>query len=342
MASTGEIYSALTPLGFENTGNICYGTWKGYAIALHLQQYKIYYTHVATRVERPSSALRKAIRRAIKGHGLRMLGGDMGRGMKREIIFSHSFPKNADPAAYYAQQLDLIVSTLRENGISPADTCDISGSAHPDSLCLIAKSLTVSYQPVCAAVVKNENHQAQEQVERNELSGNYVTGFIGALLGMLVGLIPNLLTIIYAESIYAILFALVPICAMFGYKLFRGKMNTASIVIGIVLSLIGVLLIPYLETVFYLVRDEGFALGEALSLTARFFTDPANLSDPEISGPLGKELLQLVLFMALGIFVSWRLMRSKTNSSVMAESEAQLASLRPNPAYSTDPTAQDE
>lgn len=341
MGSVNDVFSALESLGFENNGNICYGTWKGYAVSLNRYVSKLYYVHVAVRLDKPSGTLRKALRQATNVPGLKI--GGVERVLKNEVVFSISFNKADDLLARFTERMDAYTAALRENGVAPADTCAVSGREHPESLCLIASRDSVSYQPVCAAAVKNQNYQTQEQVESNENSGNYITGFIGALLGMLVGLIPNLLTIIYMERIYSLLFMLVPLAAMFGYKLFRGKMNAASIVIVILLSLVGVLLIPYLEIVFYLVRDEGIALGEALSFTAKYLTDPANLSDPEVAADLRRELLQLLLFMGLGIFASWRIIKSKTNSSVMANSQAQLSSLRPNPAYAEfDPAGQAE
>lgn len=332
MATDNEVFSALASKGFENNGAFCYGTWNGYAVSLNRYVSKLYYIHVAVRLDKATGALRKALRRATKVPGLNI--GGVERVMKNEVMFSISFAKADDLLARFAERMDAYTAALRENGIMPADTCAVSGRAHPESLCLVAANNSVSYQPVCAAVVKDQNYQAQERVEANENSGNYVTGFIGALLGMIVGLIPNLLTIIYMEHIYSLLFMLVPLAAMFGYKLFRGKMNTVSIVIVILLSLVGVVLIPYLEIVFYLVRDYSVPFGDALKLTAEAFTDAETLSD------LSGEFLQLLLFMGLGIFASWRIMQSKTNNSVMANSNAQLSSLRPNPAYAAFDSAQ--
>ena len=115
---------------------------------------------------------------------------------------------------------------------------------------------------------------------------------------------------------------------MFGYKLFRGKMTGASIVIVILLSLLAVPLIPVLELVFYLVKERGFALGQAFSAIDLI------LRQPGVMGQLGGELVKLLAFMGLGIWVAWRFMSNQTNRSSLQNSEAQLASLRPNPAFS--------
>ena len=184
----------------------------------------------------------------------------------------------------------------------------------------------LNYQPVNAAALRQQGTQAREKAEENQTNGSYLLGLIGAILGTLVGLIPNLLTAVYTETIYSILFALIPICAMLGYKLLKGKMDTGSIIIVVVLSLISVPLMVVLELAFYFVRD-GFSLGFALSRSVQLLTEPGVLSE------LGGELVKRVLFMGLGIWVAWRFMSNQTNRSAVQNSEAQLASLRPNPAY---------
>ena len=151
---------------------------------------------------------------------------------------------------------------------------------------------------------------------------------------MLLGVILNVLGIVFTERIYALLFALVPLAAMFGYKLFKGKMSKGSIAIVIILSLLAIPMIPFFEMIFYFARDYGASAGEALSAAAKLIFMPEFLS--EISG----ELLQLVLFMALGIWIAWRYISGQTNSSQVTDTAAQLATLRPNPAYTQSAEAE--
>ncbi len=325
MATEMDVLSAINQLGLEGLGNIFYGTWKGYAVTLRKISAKTFYLDVAVRMEKVPAGLRRALGRGIKEKGMRLGGIELIN--KKRVVFSISFKGSDQALPRLQERLDAATSALRENGISPADTCAISGAARPDSLCLVNVNGAPCYQPVCAAVVREQSTQTREQAQENEVNGSYAMGILGAALGMLVGLIPNLLTIVLAERIYGILFALVPICAMFGYKLFKGKMGKASIAIVIVLSLLGVVLIPYLELVFYLVRDSGFTLGQAFDIARLYMTQPEFLG--EISG----DLLQLLLFMVIGIAIAWRYMSSQTNSSTVQSAEAQLASLRPNPAY---------
>ncbi len=283
---------------------------------------------LAVRLPKIPAGLKKTLGRAVNEPGLRIGGIEMVK--KNVIISSLSFAKADNPANHFAAWMDKLTAVLRENGIGPADTCALTGASRPDSLCLVTIDGVCCYQPVCAAAVRDKGTQMRAKIEDNETNGSYALGLVGALLGMLLGVILNVLGIVFTERIYALLFALVPLAAMFGYKLFKGKMSKGSIVIVILLCLLGVLLIPLFEIVVYLMRDSGASLGEALNWATFYMLDPDFLS--EISG----ELLKLLLFMALGVFIAWRYMSSSTNSSMASGAAAQLATLRPNPRYAQD------
>lgn len=328
MANVNDVYAALNRLGFETMGSLCFGTWNGYAVSLRPLTGNIYYTDVAVRLPKIPAGLKRALGRAIKEPGLRV--GGMEQVRKNVIVASLSFARTDDPARLFAERMDKLTAALREQGIAPANTCAITGADRPDSLCLVSIDGIQCYQPVCAAAVRNRETQTREKIEDNQINGSYALGIIGALLGMLVGLIPNLLSIILAESIWSLLFALVPLCAMFGYKLFKGKMSRGSIVIVIVLSLLGVVLIPFFEIIIYLVKDYGISLGESLGYAVQIFRDP------EFFSKAGSEYLQLLLFMALGIWIAWRYISGQTNSSQALSSETQIATLRPNPTYAQE------
>ena len=320
-----EVYTALERFGFENEGSVCFGTWKGYAVSLRPLTAKTYYVDVAVRLAKVPGGLRRNLNRALKEPGLKIGGVELIR--KKVITISVSFAKAEDLAARFAERMDTLTAALRENSVAPADTCAVTGAARPDSLCLVVAEGTLCYQPVCAAAIREKDLRTREKAEDNQANGSYALGIVGALLGMLLGVVLNVLGIVFTERIYALLFALVPLAAMFGYKLFKGKMSKGSIAIVIILSLLAIPMIPFCEMIFYFVRDVGVSVGEALAAAAKLIFMPEFLS--EISG----ELLQLVLFMALGLLIAWRYISSQTNSSQVTDTAAQLATLRPNPAY---------
>ena len=324
MATEMDVLSAISQLGFESLGNYFFGTWNGYAITLRKLSSRTFFVDAAVRLDKATAALRRTLAKAVKEKGVR-IGGTEGY-TKSRISFSVSFGGKDEALPRLRERLDAITAALRENGVTPANTCAVTGAARPDSLCLIQDRGVLSFQPVNAAAIREREAQTREKAEENQTNGSYATGIVGAALGMLVGLIPNLLTIVFTQTIYSLLFALVPICAVFGYKLFRGKMDTGSIIIVVVLSLIAVPLMLWLELAIYIIQGYGLSLGAALSEAATLITDP------DVLGELGGELVKRFLFMGLGLWVAWSIMRNQTNRSAVQNSAAQMSTLRPNPA----------
>ncbi len=325
MPTPEEIYSALAVRGFSTAGGRCFGTWRNYAVCFTRYAASTYTACVAVRPEKASGALRKTLRTAIKGSGLKNL--DIQQVNQNFVVATIGFPKDEAPDARLSSCMDCLTGVLRANGMPPADTCILSGAPHPDSLCLTALGNFVSFQPVSSTALRSQSAAIQQRVEENENNGSRALGLIGALLGMLVGVAANLLTIIGIQRIYAFAFALVPVAAMFGYKLFKGKMDKGAVITVLAVSVLAVPLMLYLEYAIYLMKDGGAALGDALSYVAALFTDPGFLSD------VATELLQLLVFMALGVFVAWRFLSSQTNRTQLGSAMAQQESMRPNPNY---------
>lgn len=324
MANAKDVLISLSGLGFETAGNFCFGAWRNYSLLLQPSTGKNLLAVVAVQIPDAWGAKRKTLARSLKEKGVK--GLKLAGLTKIAASFALSYGKAESLSGFFTEALDTLTAALKESGINPPDTCALSGAARPDSLCLVPLNGALSYRPVCAAAVRERDTKTREKIEDNKANGSYALGIVGALLGVLVGVVLNVLGIVFTERIYALLFALVPLAAMFGYKLCGGKMSKGSIAIVVLLSLLAVLLIPFAELSYYLVKEYGYALGEALATSAAAMTEPAFLS--EISG----ELIQLLLFMALGIWIAWRYISGQTNSSQALSSETQTATLRPNPA----------
>ena len=198
-------------------------------------------------------------------------------------------------------------------------TCAHCGGQAPDSYCLVN-----TYQPVHAACVRSAQMQTVEKAQANAEHGSYLTGALGAIIGTLVGLIPTVLTTLYLERIYALLFALVPLAAMFGYRLCRGKRSKASIAIIIVLSLIGVIALQFIVITIGVAQELELPVSEAARevvpylLTAEGFQSLLTESDAPVE----------FLFMALGIFIAWKYL-AVTNERTIANADAAASTLRP-------------
>lgn len=308
--------------GFKQFGMQSCGTWKGYAASMRPLTNRSCNLDVAVRPQTPAGQLRRMLIAACKARGEK-IGVQIG---KLFVTFTLKL-KGKEPAdEQLRRQLDVITDALRENGLAPADTCAISGAEQPDSLCMVQTGAICSYQPVMGSQIHDRKQQAVERAEQNEQNGSYALGILGALLDMLLGLIPNLLTVVWMERIFALLFALVPIAAIFGYKLLGGRMDRTSIVIVILVSLLGVPVMIYFELVIYIVQEYGASLKEALSAALEVVKEVDFWR--EVSG----ELLQLLLFMGLGILFAWKTVTGQTNQGRVQLADAQLASLCPNPA----------
>ena len=122
---------------------------------------------------------------------------------------------------------------------------------------------------------------------------------------------------VLVEKIYALLFALIPLCIYYGYKLLKGKMNKVVIVLTVILSVLSVYMIEMLLLAYYIVA-EGFLISEAIQIVW------ASLLEPSVWTAMTMDALTSFLFVALGIWIAWgRISRTagtevKTMDQVMA------------------------
>ena len=320
------LFSKLAQFGFEPVGaDFCVGTWKNYAVTLRRFNARSYYFYVALRVDSARGALRKTLKAALKTAGIK--GASVNQVAQNYLMGMIGIRKAEDEESSVRALFDTLTDALRDAGVQPADSCAVTGASNPDSLCLMTSQQFFGYQPVNAAAIRQSGYEAQAKAEENENNGNYLTGIVGAILGTLVGIAVNLLTIVFAQRIYSLLFALIPMAAMFGYKLFKGKTNKASIGIICVLSILAVPVLELLALTIIGARESDVSFFDALSFFAsRFF-------DPDILKETGPEMLKFLLFMALGLIVGWSYMSNSLNSTKIQSSKMQLDSMRPNPNH---------
>ncbi|MBQ9373952.1 MAG: hypothetical protein IJU06_04025, partial [Oscillospiraceae bacterium] len=213
-----EPLSALSGCGFAQNGSVSYGTWKNYAVCVRKYSGRTYYVTVAIRQEKVNGATKKAIKQSLK-----QATRDAAISQLNKNVAVFLVTARGDAGQTMLASLEAITNTLLAAGIAPANTSVISGAPNPDSLCLTSAGGMLTYQPVRAIEVQSQNAQVREKIEDNENNGNYLLGVIGAILGMLVGVAVNVLVAELSNRIFALLFALIPVAAMFGYKLFKGK-----------------------------------------------------------------------------------------------------------------------
>ncbi len=317
MAKENQILKALETLGFEASGGISYGIYKGYA--MDMSPSDGYYTlRIAAKAPSTDKALKKELKADISQAGAPMSLSEIS---EDGISFIMRLNKKSPYEQQEAVILDAAVSILRSRGFAPMDACAICGGGSPDSLCLAP-----NFRPVHSACIKNMHEHTKDSIEHNEQNGSYLTGILGAILGALVGLVPSILTAFLLDKIYAILFAVVPIASMWLYKKFNGKNNKASIVIIVILSLLSVFVLQFM-IVGIAFRDEyNISYGQAMAVVMEVFL---NLDGFVF---VVKNSLVELFFMLLGIMFSWQYI-CRTGAAVLKDSEYLVSTLRPNPAY---------
>lgn len=326
MAKENRIFSAFNALGFETTGSICYGVHKAYAMSVSENQ-GYYYLDVAVRVEQKNKELKAALKSAVRESGLKMsFYTNQGSHLSFMLRFNRKTPLEEQALAY----LDGVVSILRSKGISHADTCAVCGGGSPDSLCCVS-----GYQPVHSACMKRIHEDTKDSVEHNLQNGSYLTGFFGALLGTIAGLLPSIFTALSMDTIYALLFALVPMAAMWGYKKLNGKSSKGAIVIVVILSLLSVFALQFMILGSAVMDEYRLSYGEAMLAVFEIFFNIEGLV------MIASESLTEFLFMLIGLLLSWQYI-GRTGSSEIKSSEAVLSTLRPNPNYANQYSSENE
>lgn len=320
MQQNDALKAALTRLGFEAEGRLFFGRWQGYAVSLipvGAQCQVSFASHADKKYDKHRRIVKKSADRLAPRKSAVVNAGNA-------FVFTMPCGPKVIDAGDLPRYLDAYAAALRENNFLPSETCAVCGGQRPDSLCFIG-----SYQPVHKGCVRSLAEKTRQEAENNELNGSYLTGAIGALLGMLVGLIPNIAIGVISDRIYALLFALVPLAAMWCYRKFNGKMSKGSIGIIVAVSLLGVVVMLFFELAIVFVQEYHLAIGEALHYALEAFRDGETLGLI-----LGGSIMYFV-FMALGILFAWRYL-NQTNGGNVANMDAALSTLRDNPDFAQE------
>lgn len=233
------------------------------------------------------------------------------------------------------------VDAGRRVGISFGTVCPYCGRTDTDAVmyCEQRGAIPAGYRAVhteCANSLRNAANEAKVNDE-----GNYFTGIIGAIIGMILGVVLNVAVIFGTERIYAMLCALIPLGAFFGYKLLKGRMNSFAIVISIICSVLGAVALTFGVDIADSMINYDYTFEEAILLIQYGMAEM-----PEYADAIRSSLLQDLLFVGLGVLCCIGVLRKNTNSGKAAYAGNLYATLRmkdgslPAPAADTvDDTA---
>lgn len=198
------------------------------------------------------------------------------------------------------------ISYLRRNYISARRECAICGMGQCDSLGCVNNNINVIHEDC----IKRDVQKKVEDINKKKKS--LLLGTIGAILGMIVGVIPTITTILINETIYSYLVFLIPLAIFYGYKLLNGKLGNYSLIITILLSLFSVIFMQFVLCVIVLTNEWGYSFKFAFDITWQSF------SDLEILVDIIKECVVEYIFVGISLFVVWSLI-SKTENTLKEE-----------------------
>ena len=193
-----------------------------------------------------------------------------------------------------------VLAALASLGLEPTRECPICGQNGCDCAIFLKNEFRLAHMS-CLETLDSDAAQTKESGEH----GSLLLGILGALLGMIVGTLPNTFTILSMEMEYSILFALIPICAYFGYKLLHGKMKRPiPLIVSVIMSVLGVFILMFEVTTIAVMKELEIE-------TKEFFTVLGILiKEPEMWSAIFTDSFQEFLFTALGLLVAWRIIAS--------------------------------
>ena len=153
------------------------------------------------------------------------------------------------------------------------------------------------------------NQEKNKKIETKEISGSYVTGIIGAIIGGTIGAVPWIIAYIYGNMMIALLAILIAGGAYYGYKICKGKITKKVTIIITIISIIIVALVTLLIIPVILIHTEG--------MNTNLATIQYLYQDEEFTSAIIRDTLIAIVFTAVGVAV--------VNSSIKKDLEEGVA-----------------
>ena len=200
--------------------------------------------------------------------------------------------------------MDWFMPMLDKYGATRWNVCDECGSEVTAGRWILINGVAHYLHEACAAKVKSEIAEA-DQVMREQDTGSYTTGAIGAIVGAALGAVVWAIILIagYVASLVGLLIGWL---SNKGYDLLKGKRGKGKVAILIVAVILGVVLgtlagygVGTWNEINTLLAEEGqesMAFAEYMDWFMLF------LQDGEFIGYMVKDILLGLLFAGLGVF----------------------------------------
>lgn len=276
-----------------NSAKSVAGKWKEYVVLITLENKNTVSASFAVEPKAQDKERGKKVKdlkgalKAQKVALFRELNGTIGWFIGKKELTLHTLD-------YY---LDVITDGMKTVNIQPATVCPVCGGVD----CEVAGFYNGDFTPIHESCLRGAMGNMKREIQAKGDSSSYVTGMAGAIIGMLLGVAVNILVAVITDSIYAILFALIPAASFWMYKKFNGKTDKFSTIMTIVLTVISVYVFMIFTTA-YFIADETpmIGYGYALALTAEYVLSGEGFLAATL------DCLQYFLFAGLGLVISWR------------------------------------
>ena len=214
---------------------------------------------------------------------------------------------------HYTNVTRTVFSVMQGTMVRPDKKCPICGLENCDYIGIADAKCAYVHKRCMEGEFRNVKAMADE----NQTGGSYALGIIGGILGGLLACIPSVLTIWFAETIWAVLYALIPLGVYYGYKILKGKMSKAVLPITIIISAIMAVLIDIINLGMVIIAD-----GLSLSIL------PYLLADSQFLEAMLPEFAKSLLFVAIGIAIVWNLIK-RNNYTLVDNMASSLTTLVP-------------
>lgn len=234
-----------------------------------------------------SSYLRKFMRKYRYGMILRTF-------IKKNDTISLIIPKKIKDD--FVTKLKTLIETFRTSFLKQYKHCFVCNNEAEDVVeeakISVKNGFAVYNHKECIAKY-NQYIEKTESIQDGKVA-KLPFSIVMAIGGAFVGLIPNILSIVFANLLIGYLFALIPLGSFFGYKLGGAPQKKYMTVLIVVLSFISVALMLL-----------WFYTGIALELGFTDIMEMANFDEKNM-GILIKDALISFLFVGIGIGISWK------------------------------------
>ena len=295
MSYLKKFHKGIEGTGLTKTSRGAMGRVNGYNINIECSEGGYtssaiaFYVYYSTNVNTPiTKSDMKLVKEDFKKSFKKSLGCNVKKKKDFYTVFSFSKKYTGDGLMKY---LGCVTMALKNSGIQSENKCYYCQQGNAESL-VIDNGVLKNIHPIC---LNNHIEENIESIVSDKYS--YIGGTFGAIIGMLVGILPSILTLLFLDSIYALLLTLVPMAILFGYKKLKGKTGYYSLILNIVLSFGSVIIMYYLAAILLNLNYTGFQLSTVIRIVNSVFFSSGNLTELLMSS------FPEFIFIAIGLFL---------------------------------------